>query len=168
MEKHLQKILLAIGERLAIIIVLSITVVLLLTQNTQKVFSEQSQPTFVQADAYWYQNGVAFDPPEAQISFQYVISEAKVTPTPTPVIIKPTEDIWDTLAKCEAGGNWSTDTGNGYYGGLQFNQGAWNSVGGTGKPSDASRDEQIMRGKMLQEKRGWGVWGLCAKKLGLN
>jgi len=77
-------------------------------------------------------------------------------------------EIWEQLALCESKGNWSINTGNGYYGGLQFSENAWASVGGTGLAHEASKDEQIMRGKMLQEKRGWTVWGLCAKKLGLN
>ena len=88
---------------------------------------------------------------------------------PTPAPIHPTNDtVWDSLAACESGGNWQINTGNGYYGGLQFSQGAWNSVGGAGTPSDASREEQISRGKLLQQMRGWGAWGACAKKLGLN
>lgn len=79
------------------------------------------------------------------------------------------EGIWDTLAKCESGGNWSIVSPNGlYHGGLQFNLQAWESVGGVGLASDASREEQIERGKILQVNRGWGVWGLCAKKLGLS
>lgn len=97
------------------------------------------------------------------------------TPTPTPVptnapaAVDPNSDeVWDRLAICEAGGNWSIDTGNGYFGGLQFNQGAWESVGGTGNPAQASREEQITRGKMLQQKRGWGAWGGCSAQLGLN
>jgi hypothetical protein len=87
-----------------------------------------------------------------------------LTPSPTPL----GEDIWDRLAACESKGNWSLDTGNGYYGGLQFSQGAWESVGGTGNPAHASREEQISRGRILQEKRGWGAWGICAQRLGLN
>ena len=98
-------------------------------------------------------------------------------PSPTPIPTStPTPDpnspdnaaVWESIAKCETNGNWSENTGNGYFGGLQFSQGAWNSVGGTGNPSAASKDEQISRGKMLQNLRGWGVWGACAKKLGLN
>ncbi|MDO8269452.1 MAG: transglycosylase family protein [Candidatus Levybacteria bacterium] len=92
----------------------------------------------------------------------------KVTPTPTPVIAPESDDIWIRLAQCESKQNWSIDTGNGYYGGLQFSLGAWASVGGLGKPSDASKDEQIAKGKLLQQRRGWGAWGGCAKKLGLN
>jgi len=94
------------------------------------------------------------------------------TPTPSPTVaatVEVTNDaVWDNLALCESGGNWAIDTGNGYYGGLQFSQGAWESVGGTGNPAHSSREEQIMRGKMLQEKRGWGAWGMCAVQLGLN
>lgn len=101
-------------------------------------------------------------------------STPTVTATPTPM---PTEtpapapvgdDIWDKLATCEAGNNWAIDTGNGYFGGLQFSQSAWESVGGTGNPAHASREEQIEKGKKLQEVRGWGAWGACAKKLNLN
>ena len=96
------------------------------------------------------------------------------TPTPTPTVMpspttNPTDDsVWDKLAACESGGNWSIDIGNGYFGGLQFNQGAWESVGGTGNPAQASREEQIAKGKLLQQKRGWGAWGGCSTKLGLN
>lgn len=104
-----------------------------------------------------------------------VTPTATLTPTPTATpsaalaTVDPNDNaIWDKIAECESHQNWSIDTGNGYYGGLQFNQGAWNSVGGSGSPAAASRDEQIMRGKMLQAIRGWGAWGQCAKQLGLN
>lgn len=90
-----------------------------------------------------------------------------VTPTPTPIVVTTNSDIWIKLAQCESKQNWSIDTGNGYYGGLQFTLGAWASVGGSGKPSDASKEEQIMRGQMLQQRRGWSPWGACSKKLGL-
>lgn len=89
------------------------------------------------------------------------------TPTPEPKSAD-NADVWESIAKCETNGNWSSDTGNGYFGGLQFSQGAWNSVGGSGNPAQASKDEQISRGKMLQKMRGWGVWGACAQRLGLN
>lgn len=101
-----------------------------------------------------------------KIAFSYTVD--KVTPTPIPAQSFEDNDIWIQLAQCESKQNWSIDTGNGYYGGLQFSQGAWSSVGGIGKPSEASKEEQIEKGKQLQAKRGWGVWGACAKKLGLN
>ncbi len=77
-------------------------------------------------------------------------------------------DVWDRLAQCESGGNWAINTGNGYYGGLQFSLGSWRGVGGVGYPHQASRDEQIARGKMLQARQGWGAWPSCTLKLGIR
>jgi uncharacterized protein YabE (DUF348 family) len=73
----------------------------------------------------------------------------------------PPDSVWDKIAQCESGGNWHINTGNGYYGGLQFSAATWHSVGGTGLPSDHSREEQIKRAKVLQARAGWGQWG-CA------
>ena len=75
--------------------------------------------------------------------------------------------VWDRLAQCESGGNWSINSGNGYYGGLQFTLSTWRSVGGSGYPHQASREEQIAGGKILQARSGWGQWPACAAKLGL-
>lgn len=77
-------------------------------------------------------------------------------------------DVWDRLSRCESGGNWSINTGNGYYGGLQFSLGSWRAVGGVGYPHQASREEQIARGKMLQARQGWGAWPACTRKLGIR
>lgn len=76
--------------------------------------------------------------------------------------------VWDRLAACEAGGNWAANTGNGYYGGLQFTLGTWRSLGGSGLPSQASREEQISRAQALQARSGWGQWPACTAKLGLR
>jgi hypothetical protein len=75
--------------------------------------------------------------------------------------------VWDKLAQCESGGDWSINTGNGYYGGLQFSASSWAAVGGSGLPHEHSREEQIKRGRMLQERQGWGAWPSCAAQLGL-
>lgn len=80
----------------------------------------------------------------------------------------PSGNVWDQLASCESGGNWSANTGNGYYGGLQFSLESWRSVGGSGYPHEHSREEQIARGKILQARQGWSAWGTCANKLGLD
>ncbi len=69
--------------------------------------------------------------------------------------------VWDKIAQCESGGNWHINTGNGYYGGLQFSAATWQSVGGSGVASDHSREEQIKRAEILQARSGWGQWG-CA------
>lgn len=75
---------------------------------------------------------------------------------------------WDRLAECESNGNWSINTGNGYYGGLQFSQQSWQAVGGSGLPSDASKQEQIQRAHQLWEIQGWGAWPACSASLGLS
>ena len=69
--------------------------------------------------------------------------------------------VWDKIAQCESGGNWSINTGNGYYGGLQFSAATWRSVGGPGLPHQHSRETQIKYAKILQKRSGWGQWG-CA------
>jgi hypothetical protein len=76
--------------------------------------------------------------------------------------------VWDRLAACESGGNWSINTGNGYYGGLQFSLASWRAVGGSGYPHRASRAEQIRRGRRLKAGQGWGAWPSCAASLGLR
>jgi resuscitation-promoting factor RpfB len=76
--------------------------------------------------------------------------------------------VWDLLAKCEAGGNWAINTGNGYYGGLQFNPGTWRAYGGQGLPHQNSREQQIAIGeKVVAASGGFGAWPGCASKLGL-
>lgn len=76
--------------------------------------------------------------------------------------------VWDQLAKCEAGGNWATNTGNGYSGGLQFSPGTWTANGGTGNAADASREQQIAVAQNVQARQGWGAWPACSAKLGLR
>jgi uncharacterized protein YabE (DUF348 family) len=76
--------------------------------------------------------------------------------------------VWDRLAQCESGGNWAINTGNGYYGGLQFNLGTWQSYGGPGRPDQASRETQIaIATKVRDASGGYGAWPGCAAKLGL-
>lgn len=72
--------------------------------------------------------------------------------------------MWDRIAQCESTGNWSINTGNGYYGGLQFNKRTWDSVNGTdfaSYPHQASRAEQITVANRLYAQRGTSPWG-CA------
>ena len=75
--------------------------------------------------------------------------------------------VWDELAECESGGNWAINTGNGYYGGLQFTLETWQGYGGTGYPHEASREEQIAVAERVQNAQGWGAWPACAAELGL-
>ena len=93
------------------------------------------------------------------------VSYAPSTPSTAPSVSDGS--VWDQLAACESGGNWAINTGNGYYGGLQFTLSSWQGVGGSGYPNQASREEQIMRGQMLQARSGWGAWPACSARLGL-
>jgi hypothetical protein len=76
--------------------------------------------------------------------------------------------VWDRLAQCESGGNWSINTGNGYYGGLQFLPSTWRANGGSGMPHQASRAEQIRVAENLRAKAGFAPWPACSRKLGLR
>jgi sulfur carrier protein ThiS len=76
--------------------------------------------------------------------------------------------VWDALAQCESGGNWSINSGNGYYGGLQFSLQTWRAYGGTGMPHEASKAEQIAVAEKIKAGQGWGAWPACSSKLGLR
>ena len=73
---------------------------------------------------------------------------------------------WDALAQCESGGNWSTNTGNGYYGGLQFSLQTWQAFGGSGMPHENSAGAQIAVAERVLASQGWGAWPSCSSQLG--
>ena len=77
------------------------------------------------------------------------------------------DSVWTSLAACESGGDWGANTGNGYYGGLQFSLSTWQAMGGSGYPHEASAATQIAMGQRLQASQGWGAWPGCAAELGL-
>jgi hypothetical protein len=70
---------------------------------------------------------------------------------------------WDAIASCESGNNWSINTGNGFYGGLQFTLGTWHSNGGSGMPQNASREEQIRVAENVLQSQGIGAWPVCGR-----
>ncbi|MGY5004720.1 transglycosylase family protein [Streptomyces griseus] len=79
-------------------------------------------------------------------------------------------ETWDAVAQCESGGNWSINTGNGYYGGLQFSQSSWAAAGGTqyaARADLASKDQQIATAEKLLDLQGPGAWA-CAGAGGLT
>ena len=75
---------------------------------------------------------------------------------------------WDRLAKCESSGNWATNTGNGFSGGLQFTRSTWRAHGGKGVAHRASRAQQIAVAERVLANQGWGAWPACSSKLGLR
>lgn len=85
--------------------------------------------------------------------------------------VPPVSDgsIWDSLAGCEAGGNWAINTGNGFYGGVQFDQGTWAANGGlryAPRADLATREEQIAIAEVTRQRQGWGAWPVCSGRVG--
>nr|WSX48428.1 transglycosylase family protein [Streptomyces sp. NBC_00974] len=78
---------------------------------------------------------------------------------------KPTRG-WDAIARCESGGNWRANTGNGHYGGLQFTQSSWEAAGGrrfAPRADLATKAEQIATARRLAKIQGMGAWA-CARR----
>jgi resuscitation-promoting factor RpfB len=97
---------------------------------------------------------------------------AKSTPPVKKAVIeqvKPVIDgsVWDRLAQCESGGRWNINTGNGFYGGIQFDIGTWGGYGGYARADLAPREVQIAKAEEVRARRGFAPWPACAKRLGL-
>jgi len=78
---------------------------------------------------------------------------------------------WDALARCEAGGNWAINTGNGFYGGVQFDQNTWERNGGlryAARADLATREEQIAIAEVTRARQGWGAWPVCSGRVGAS
>jgi hypothetical protein len=89
------------------------------------------------------------------------------TPAPAPVQAAG-DDVWAKLRRCEAGGRYNANTGNGYYGAYQFAAGTWRALGYTGLPHEAPPEVQDEAARKLQARSGWGQWPACARRLGLR
>ncbi|MEU6574522.1 transglycosylase family protein [Streptomyces sp. NPDC046805] len=79
--------------------------------------------------------------------------------------------VWDRIAQCESGGNWHINTGNGYYGGLQFSAGTWRAYGGSAYAATAdgaTRSQQIAVAAQVQRAQGWGAWPVCSGRAGAS
>jgi LysM repeat protein len=82
-----------------------------------------------------------------------------------------TTNTWERLAACESGGNWHINTGNGYYGGVQFSDATWDGNGGDryARRADlATKAEQIVIAEKVLDARGWSPWPACSSRLGLS
>ncbi len=78
---------------------------------------------------------------------------------------------WDALSSCEAGGNWAINTGNGYFGGVQFDQNTWERSGGlryAARADLATREEQIAIAEVTRSRQGWGAWPTCSGRIGVS
>ena len=81
--------------------------------------------------------------------------------------VEPPDEAFDRLARCESSGRWQLDSGNGYYGGLQFLESTWQSLGGVGRPSDHPREVQIAIARREWRRNGWRAWPVCSRALRL-
>jgi len=111
-----------------------------------------------------------------------IVGEREITPAVGPTIARGTKTapsapavagggVWDTLAQCESGGNWSINTGNGYHGGLQFSASTWQAYGGSqyaATADQATREQQIDIATRVQAGQGWGAWPACTARMGLR
>jgi nucleoid-associated protein YgaU len=82
-----------------------------------------------------------------------------------------TETTWDAVARCESSGNWSTNTGNGYYGGLQFLQSTWEEFGGlryAPRAHRATKYQQLAVAEKVLRGQGPGAWPVCGPRAGLR
>ncbi|MGH3470892.1 MAG: transglycosylase family protein [Nocardioidaceae bacterium] len=82
-----------------------------------------------------------------------------------------TTHTWDRLAGCESGGNWHINTGNGYYGGVQFDASTWLAYGGgtyAPRADLATKSQQIAIAERVLHNQGWGAWPACSAALGLT
>jgi uncharacterized protein YabE (DUF348 family) len=78
---------------------------------------------------------------------------------------------WDALSRCEAGGNWAINSGNGFYGGVQFDQNTWERNGGlryAQRADLATREEQIAIAEVTRARQGWGAWPVCSGRVGAS
>lgn len=94
------------------------------------------------------------------------VGEAPCSKPPGPVY-----GVWDLLAQCESGQNWATNTGNGYYGGLQEDMTFWRNHGGlqyAARPDLASRAAQIAVAERGLAVQGWGAWPFCSRRIGVR
>jgi uncharacterized protein YabE (DUF348 family) len=78
---------------------------------------------------------------------------------------------WDALSRCEAGGNWAVNSGNGFFGGVQFDQNTWERNGGlryAARADLATREEQIAIAEVTRARQGWGAWPVCSGRVGAS
>jgi hypothetical protein len=106
--------------------------------------------------------------------------EAVTSPAPQPVdepdltvgsSAQQPYGIWDRLAQCESNGRWHVATGNGFYGGLQFDRATWARHGGLAyawRADVATREQQILIAQRTQASQGWSAWPYCSRHLGLR
>jgi resuscitation-promoting factor RpfA len=105
------------------------------------------------------------------VGFAFVASATAVTGVAMTPPAQAAVGVWDRVAACESGGNWAINTGNGYFGGLQFSQATWRGFGGlryAPTASRASKAVQIAIARRVLAVQGPGAWPVCGRRAGLT
>ena len=103
---------------------------------------------------------------EAEATAKARVASSSSATKSAPVVIGG-DDAWAKLRFCEAGGDYTKNTGNGYYGAYQYNLSTWGNYGGYARPDLAPPEVQDAKARETQARRGWSPWPACARKLGL-
>jgi Transglycosylase-like domain len=107
-------------------------------------------------------------PPPVKHPVPVAVAALRVVPAVVTSQRATTAGVWAALRRCESGGDYSENTGNGYYGAYQFSLGTWRGLGLEGLPSQASPAVQDQAAQRLQARSGWGQWPVCSRRLRLT
>ena len=117
--------------------------------------------TAQQVQAYWQASGHGHISTEDATRVAYYLNAWAARNRANAI---PYEANWDRVAACESGGNWSINSGNGYYGGLQFSLSTWRAYGGSGYPHQNSKADQIRVAERVRTQSGLGHWPVCGSR----
>jgi hypothetical protein len=124
---------------------------------------------YLQAAWAWASYVAAHPPAKAPAAPAPAVAATHIVVTPVAPVAQPVvSDVWAGLRRCESGGNYAENTGNGYYGAYQFSAATWHGLGFPGLPSDASPAVQDRAAQQLQARSGWGQWPSCSRRLRLT
>jgi hypothetical protein len=124
---------------------------------------------YLQAAWAWASYVSAHTPAKAPAAPAPAVAATHIVVTPVAPVAQPAvSDVWAGLRRCESGGNYAENTGNGYYGAYQFSAATWHGLGFPGLPSDASPAVQDRAAQQLQARSGWGQWPSCSRRLRLT
>ena len=142
-----------------------------LNTNTLSLSVKDKRPTFVDAvvkPLKASQEAKAKADAEAALKAQQLKSIAKAGPAANSTkLVIGGDDAFAKLRFCEAGGNYNTNTGNGYYGAYQYDMRTWGNYSGYARPDLAPPEVQDAKARETQSRRGWSPWPSCARRLGL-
>jgi hypothetical protein len=122
--------------------------------------------TRMEVHYWWNHTHYRIDGPTARVltAFFNAIVRGRIIAYVTAISSIPNEARWDRVAACESGGNWSINTGNGYYGGLQFSLGTWQAYGGSGYPHQNSKRAQVIVAERVRTQSGLHHWPHCGPR----